>query len=157
MKWTKPDTMILGMLAAALLVSVNAFPADPAAKNSKPLAGYSTIVVEKFTIQNDAATEKFPRGYETVMGGEAVRRLREKNLFAQVIDAEASAVKTDPLPDPTKEPARALTLSGTVIAYDQGSRTARYLVGFGAGATRVTVRFVLRATANGQEILQIDR
>jgi hypothetical protein len=41
--------------------------------------------------------------------------------------------------------------------YDKGSRAGRWLVGFGAGATKVKVRFVFRDAQTGAELFRTDR
>jgi hypothetical protein len=144
-------------LAVILLLAPAALLAAQEAPIAKPLAGYTTIVVEKFTIENNAATENFPRGYETVMQNETIRRLEKKALFERVVDAAEAKAESDPAPDTAAEPGKTLVLSGTVVTFDKGSRAARYLVGFGAGATKIKVRFVLRDASSGQNVLEVDR
>ena len=144
-------------LAVILLLAPAALLAAQEAPIAKPLAGYTTIVVEKFTIENNAATENFPRGYETVMQNETIRRLEKKALFERVVDAAEATAESDPAPDTAAEPGKTLVLSGTVVTFDKGSRAARYLVGFGAGATKIKVRFVLRDASSGQNVLEVDR
>lgn len=157
MKRTNFLAMVFGITAVLLFIGPELLSAAPAAKNGKPLAGYTTIIVEKFTIENNAATEKFPRGYETVMHGEMVNRLRKRGIFEHVIDGEKPTEESNPSPGDAKQPEKTLTLSGTVISYDKGNRAARYLVNFGAGATKVKVRFVLLDAQSGQELLKLDR
>jgi hypothetical protein len=48
-------------------------------------------------------------------------------------------------------------LSSEVIQYKKGSRAKRYLVGFGAGATKVKVRFTFRKAATNEELLRTER
>jgi hypothetical protein len=122
MKRTNSLAMFFGITAAVLFISPELLSAAPAAKNGKPLAGYTTIIVEKFTIENNAATEKFPRGYETVMHGEMVNRLRKRGIFEHVIDSENPTEESHPSPGDAKQPEKTLTLSGTVISYDKGNR-----------------------------------
>lgn len=136
---------------------------------SKPLASYQVVVVEKFTVEPTDATVGFPRGNEAQVQGEVVDRLREKRLFEQVIDAtETEAVeataKTEAAPSAPAEasassaPVRQeVRLSGTVILYTKGSRAKRYLVGFGAGAAKLKVRFIFRDAATGQEVFRTER
>ena len=40
--------------------------------------------------------------------------------------------------------------------FTPGSRAERYLVGFGAGAAKLKVQFVLQDAASGQELLRVD-
>lgn len=141
----KPNRYFL-LLAALLLLTESSFAQS---KSGKALTGYQIIVVEKATVEDNPKTKEFPGGHEVVMQKSIVANLLEKKTFDKVIDgAEASAPTTD---------GKALTLSTQVIEFDKGSRAARWAVGFGAGATKVKVRFVLKDAANGQELLKTER
>lgn len=124
-------------------------------KTGKPLAGYPTIVVERFSVEKNSATEEFPRGQEIGIQQNAVNHLLQSRLFEEVVDAmdEASALAAA---DPAKNGRRRLLLSGTVVQYDKGSRAARWFVGMGAGATKVKVRFVVRDAESSAELLRTD-
>ncbi len=144
---------LLLMLAAAL----PALAADQKKEAAKQLAGYNGILVEKFAVDNNPATEDFPKGLETMMQSRAVQKLREKKIFDEVVDgAEPTAADPGVAKAPGAEPPRWLILSATVLTFDKGSRAARYWGGFGAGATRIKVRFVLRDEKTGAEILRFD-
>ncbi|HEY2930100.1 MAG TPA: DUF4410 domain-containing protein [Acidobacteriota bacterium] len=56
----------------------------------------------------------------------------------------------------SSKPKRRLLLSAMVIEYAKGSRAKRYLIGFGAGSAKVTVRFVFRDEINKREIFRTD-
>jgi Domain of unknown function (DUF4410) len=131
-----------------LLVAFSLFAI--AQDNKKPLAGYTTIVVEKFTVEKTTATEGFPAGEEGVLQKTAISKMRQKQAFATIIDGSESAAGTE-------EASKRLILSGTIIGFDKGSRAKRYAIGFGAGSTKLKVRLVIRDADNQKELLSVDR
>ncbi len=138
-----------------LLVAGTAAAQTGNKKTGKSLSDYSTIVVERFSVEKNSATEEFPRGQEMGIQQNAVDRLLKSRLFEEVVDAtdEASALAAT---DSVKNSQRRLLLSGTVVQYDKGSRAARWFVGMGAGATKVKVRFAFRDAESGAELLRTD-
>lgn len=144
------STKLLSLMAVALL-SATAFAQDQ--KPGKPLAGYKVLVVEKATVEKNAATEEFPGGYDAVLQQSAVANLLKKKVFEQVIDAAATAGVEAAKPAEGQQ----LKLALTVIKFDKGNRAARYMVGFGAGATKIKVRFVFSDAASGKELFRTDR
>src|SRR5215475_10206135 len=83
--------------------------------NKKPLAGYTTIVVEKFTVEKTTATEGFPDGEEAVLQKSAISKMRQKQAFPAIIDGAESAAGTE------EAKGKRLILSGTIIGFDKGS------------------------------------
>lgn len=146
----------LAAVVLALALATTVRPAAAQTKTEKPLAGYGAIVVEAFTIDKNPATEQFPKGLETMMQQSLIKKLREKPLFPEVVDATesqdsaAAAKAADP-------PERRLVLSGTVITFDPGSRAARYWGSFGAGQSKLKVRFVLRDAETGASVYRADK
>jgi uncharacterized protein DUF4410 len=132
----------------SLGVMVDAYPQQSA---NKKLAGYEIISLEKVTVEKSKETEDFPEEYGAVLHQSTLSRLKKKNIFNQVTDAAATSV------EPLDKEARRLILSSAVIQYKKGSRAKRYFVGFGAGATKVKVRFTFRDAATGQELLRTER
>lgn len=49
-----------------------------------------------------------------------------------------------------------LLLSGTVISFEEGSRAARYFIGFGAGKAYCTIQAVFTNKATGEEIIRTN-
>jgi hypothetical protein len=125
-------------------------------QRSKRLAGYGVVVVEPFTVEQNAATEEFPKGQEMLLQQSAVARLQKKGVFEEILDGTDNSAK-EVIQARMAEGKKCLLLSGTVIQYDKGSRAGRWLVGFGAGATKVKVRFVFHDAETGEELLQTDR
>lgn len=134
------------LLAGAAVCQTNA--------TSKPLDRnkYNTVVVEKFETGTEAKNEKFPAGYTEILQKTTVAKLQ--NLFDDVVDGAEQA------PTPTTEAAELkgrLLLSGSVVGYDKGNRTARWMVGMGAGRSKVKVRFIFRDAETGQEVWRTDQ
>ncbi len=49
-----------------------------------------------------------------------------------------------------------LLLNGTVISFEEGSRAARYFIGFGAGKAYCTIQAVFTNKATGEEIIRTN-
>ena len=117
------------MLPALLALGV---PASAAEKGK-----YANIQIERFDV---ATGVDFPHDWLVTMMEEIIRHVGETKKFKEVLrqgekpQQEASTVK----------------LTGTVVQYKAGSRAVRYVVGFGAGKTKITakVRFLDAGTGN---------
>lgn len=139
--------ILIGLIAAGAAVNV-----CPQQRAQKPLAGYRSVTVEEFTVEQGAATKDFPKDYQAELRKSAVARLREKQVFDEVSEAADGAATGT-----VDQAGRRLLLSGTVIDYDKGSGVKRHLIGYGAGAMKVKVRFVFRDAATGQEVFHTVR
>lgn len=148
------------VLVALVLASSEALRPLPAQAKEKParlLTSYTAINVEKFAVGTLSTKEGFPPDYEKVMQKLAIEKLIASKLFENVSDvSEASAVPSSGTSATAEEPGHQLILSATVIGYDPGSRTARWVVGMGAGAAKVKVRFVFRDAQSNKEVLRSD-
>jgi hypothetical protein len=148
----KQSIQISGRLFLAVLFSLSMMiDTYPQQSGNKKLAGYDIVSLEKVTVEKSKETEDFPEEYGAVLHQSTLSRLKKKNIFNQVIDAAGDSV------EPQNRESKRLILSSTVIQYKKGSRAKRYFVGFGAGATKVKVRFTLRDAATGQELLRSER
>jgi hypothetical protein len=117
----------------------------------KPLAGYNEAVVERFAVEKSC--ELSPIQSEAVQRT-VVTRLRARKLVA-VIDrlaAEGEELAKAPPADGVKR----MTVTGTVIEFARGSRTARS-IGIGAGATKLRIRFTFKDAATGAELFTTER
>lgn len=173
------------LLRVAILIAcagLLAVPAVLAQQTAKKLVGYNVIVVEKFEVEKNAATENFPKGLDVFMQGRTVVKLREQKIFDKVVDGTEPPVGTIAAESQTsgKEAAtvsdaekkseesnaskaaspaaseRRLLLNSTVVLFDKGSRSARYWGGFGAGQSKVKVRFTLKDAQTNAEVLNFD-
>jgi hypothetical protein len=97
---------------------------------------YQQIEITKFEVKEGV---EFPPDYLADLTNELAAQLRETEKFRQV-SREGEA--------PAEANAPALKLSGTVTEFKAGNRAVRYMVGFGAGRTKVKahVKFTDRAT-----------
>ncbi len=145
------------LLSGLLIVSLGVPVASAKRPAKRTLAGYTVLQVENFQVEENSATEGFPRGMHATLQENTVLRLRKEKLFGRILDAaEPDSTQADGNPE-SPEPEKRLVLSSTVIKYTKGSRAGRWLVGFGAGATKVKVRFVFRDASTGEELFRTDR
>jgi hypothetical protein len=120
--------------------------ADPALKGK-----YQRLEVDDFTVQEGI---DFPADGLGVLRAEIVQELVHLRRFKQVSDKRAaqpaSETKTETAEPQANTPEPTLRLVGTITKYKPGSRAKRYLIGFGAGATKVVahIKFVDAATGN---------
>ena len=141
--------LLLGLFAFVLSLS-NAFGQDtktPAAMAAAPAAAapekgkYQNAEVALFTAQQDVTMtpEQLKSLTDTV-----VKELMDIKKFKQVSLEGAGAAAGADTPAPT------LKVTGTVPKFKAGSRTKRYLVGFGAGKSKMIahVRFLDRETGS---------
>lgn len=128
-------------------------------KASKPLAGYTAVRVEPFTVENSQSTKDFPAGEEANLQLSTVVRLRTSGIFETVIDgsqkspdqppASASSANTGP---------RTLILSVTIVGFNKGSSSARFLTWpLPVGTSEVRATFVFRDAADSQEICRFEK
>jgi Domain of unknown function (DUF4410) len=168
---------LLYVVLLALASVAGAHAAKPATQDARKLSPYRAIIVEAFTVQKSAATKDIPIGLESALQNDAVTKLRAAALFDAVINAapapaEAASV-AQPLdlrvnaaqpiaptsaagqlsPSQPVTPDRRLTLHGTIISFNKGNRAARYFGGFGAGESKLKVRFTLLDAKTGAELM----
>jgi hypothetical protein len=129
-------------------------PAEVNQETSKPLAGYTEIMVEPFTVENGHLTKDFPAGEEGNLQLSAIAALRASGIFEKVDDGSQPSSER-PV---AKEGQRKVILSGTVIAFRPGSSGARYLTWpLPVGVTKARARFVLRDAASNQEVFRFEK
>jgi curli biogenesis system outer membrane secretion channel CsgG len=99
---------------------------------------YNTVEVVRFDTKEGV---DFPPDFSVRLNEELVTELQKSKRFAEVLrEGEA----------PKEEGAPALKLVGTVTEFKKGSQMKRYLIGFGAGKTKIVaaIKFVDRATGD---------
>jgi hypothetical protein len=121
---------------------------------TKPLSGYSSILVSNFEIDKTPATEDFPKGLERLMQSRTAKDLRERKVFAEVVDGSDTPVATSA---GQESASKHLILSANIVSYDKGSRAARAWVGIGAGESRIKMRFTLRDAETNSVVLLFDQ
>ncbi len=103
-------------------LAVFAVSAQDATTAKKP---YQNIVIEKFTIKDGV---DFPADKIDELAKSLTDTLTRSNRFTQVTMADAA---TDSADVPT------LKITGEITKYIKGNRVARYMIGLGAGRTKI--------------------
>ncbi len=126
---------------------------------SKPLDGYTAILVEPFTVENSQATKDFPTGEEANLQLSTIAGLRASELFEKVIDGSPKPVEGSPSSEPsTKEGQRRVILSGAVIGFSKGNSGARLLTWpLPVGVSKAKARFVFRDAESKQEVFRFEK
>ncbi len=93
------------------------------AQNSAP---YTIVEIERFTV---AEGVDFPDNEVTELMGYMVLHFNRSRRFEQVFPSTDTAAQT--------APARRVKITGVVTKYSKGNRAARYLIGLGAGRTKL--------------------
>jgi hypothetical protein len=146
--------------------------------SEKKLSAYEMIVVEPVIVAPGAA-KSFPAGLDAAIRARMGDELRKKKVFPDVEDQTAPLQqKASPIAGPARrgivasgpsdsgdetqniepqEVPRKVVLSSTVEKFSKGNMAARVLVGFGAGESKITLRFVLHDAATGAEIMQFEQ
>ena len=129
---------ISAFLCAFGIVAVFAF--SGAAQTAQP---YEVVEIEKFTIAegvelNDAEI--------TELMSFMVVHFNDSRRFRQVFLSTDTAAAT--------APARRAKVTGVVTKYNKGSRAARYLIGFGAGRTKLVAQVKVVDTETGAVLME---
>src|SRR5579864_8101368 len=130
-------TLLVGLATLSIAVS--------SASDATPHAGqYQNIQIMRFDTLNGI---DFPSEYLVTMMEELVHELGATNRFQQVLrEGETPAVANTPT----------IQLIGTVTQFNKGNRAVRYMVGFGAGKTKVKARVKFVDSVTGRILLEKD-
>jgi curli biogenesis system outer membrane secretion channel CsgG len=127
--------MVLG-LAAVLVLGVAASAQKKQATGLKNK--YANIEIVRFEIKE--GVEKFSADWLITMTEELYTQLKQTGKFKEVLREGET---------PTEAAAPTIKLTGIVTEFNPGSRAARYLVGFGAGSTKIKAHIkILDSTTN---------
>ncbi|MGP0072480.1 MAG: DUF4410 domain-containing protein [Bryobacteraceae bacterium] len=130
--------MIRALLTlTAVLFGVGANPCAA----GQPAALYSAVEIDRFVADRGVA---FPTDYQSALVDDIARE----------ISVEFPTIITLRQGDPTPYGHAVLRISGAVTGFKPGSRTKRFLIGFGAGATVVRVRVRFIDAAGGRVLLE---
>ncbi len=170
------------IIATAILASaLIAYGKD----ETKKLSTYDMIVVEPVAVTSGAA-KNFPPGLDSAIRARMCEELKKKKLFRDVLDLSAPTQQKAPdsggavdIADATSTASASgaptgnttskgqadgqetgphkIILSTTVEQFSKGNTAARVLVGFGAGESKITLHFVLRDSATGAQLLQMEQ
>ncbi len=122
-------------------------------QNEKPLAGYNVVVIDQAVVDQTPATAKFPAGYDNALQQTIIERFKDNRLFDEVIDGtikdEDQITASSPAPPAAN---KRLVISTSIIEFNPGNKALRRTIGFGAGATKVKIRYVFRDAAANREV-----
>ena len=105
---------------------------------------YQNIEVVRFDIKEDT---KFPVESRDVIMSQVVEELKQLKKFKQVSNT-GETISQDAGPT--------VRLSGVITKYKAGSRAKRYLIGFGAGSTKVVAHITLTDATSGTTLFEKD-
>ena len=105
---------------------------------------YQNIEVTRFDVQ--AGNEVPPENLDE-LAKDIANQLSDTKKFKQVIRIGETA---------TDAAAPTLRLTGTITKFKKGSRAKRYLVGFGAGATKMMVHVKFADASTGEVLFEDD-
>lgn len=104
---------------------------------------YGVVEIERFTV---AQGVEFPDNDLSELMNYLVLHFNDSRRFDQVF------LTTDALAQ--SAPARRVKITGQVTKYSKGSRAARYLVGFGAGRTKLVANVKVADAQTGQVLFE---
>lgn len=142
---------IIGLLAAASAYAQNV-------DNQSGKTKYQKIEISKFEIEQ--GVEKFSDESLNVMMAEIVEQLKNLNKFDSVaLDSEkpkeSQTTEGNQTESVKASSESTLRLVGTVTEFKEGSRAARYLIGFGAGKAKVKAHIKI-IDSGGAVLLEKD-
>ena len=105
---------------------------------------YQNIEVTRFDIE---AGNEVPPEYLDELAKDIANQLRDTKKFKQVVALGETATDTT---------APMLRLSGTITKFKKGNRAKRYLIGFGAGATKMVVHIKFTDATTGETLFEDD-
>ncbi len=97
----------------------------PASAATSRKGQYQNVQVMRFDVQRGV---DFPDDYLVTMMEDIVKQLASTNRFVQVLRQGET---------PAEANAPVVQLAGTITEFKKGNRAVRYMVGFGAGKTKV--------------------
>jgi hypothetical protein len=138
----------MGKMYFAALLCLAALTATVAPAQTRPSQSYrnkyQAIEITRFDVKAGA---DLPPDYLTELMKDVANQLYDTNKFKQVArPGEAPADPGAPL----------LRLVGTVTEFKKGSQMKRYMIGFGAGKTKIVVHVKFIDAATGSVILERD-
>ena len=133
-------------VVAFVAVSVLAWPEAAAAGEKKPAASYryASVQVAPFDTKDGVA---FPPDFSVRLTEELVKELAGSERFTEVLREGES---------PSEEAAPRVKLAGTVTEFKKGSQMKRYMIGFGAGKTKIKATIRFTDAASGDVVFEKD-
>jgi hypothetical protein len=156
---TRIRTWCMALVCMTVVSAQTNLHTEDKQKTSKPLAGYTAILVEPFTVEKNQLTTDFPAGEEANLQLSVVSGLRQSGIFEKVLDGTRDSQEKSPSAEPsTNEGQRIVILSGTVISFNKGSSGARALTWpLPVGVSKAKARFVFRDAASNEEAYRFEK
>jgi hypothetical protein len=128
-------------------------------KASKPLAGYTAILVEPFNVENSQLTKDFPAGEEANLQLSAIAGLRASGMFEKVVEGSQKPPEEPNSSEASaKQGPRRVILDGTIIGFSKGNSGARFMTWpLPVGVSKAKARFVFRDATNEQEVFRFEK
>lgn len=136
--------LVLVALVAVLPASASGRDDGKKDKGDKPKSKYAAVEVVRFDVKQGV---EIPADYLITLTEELVSQLQGTKLFNQVMREGEN---------PSDPAAASLKLVGTVTEFKAGSRAKRYLIGFGAGKTKIKAHVKLVDRSSGEVVLERD-
>jgi len=129
----------------SLILILSIFVIAPQAQNQTTSAAmpYQVVEIEKFTVSSGV---EFPANDLEELMSHLVLNFNNSRRFEHVFLSTDTASSS--------APARRVKISGVVTKYAKGNRAARYLVGFGAGRTKLVADVKVRDGETGQLLME---
>lgn len=156
---TRIGISCMGLVLVMVVSAQTSFGSDVKQKTSKPLAGYTAILVEPFTVEKNQLTTDFPAGEEANLQLSTVLGLRESSIFEKVLDGTQNSRGESPSAEPsTNEGQRIVILSGIVVGFNKGSSSARFMTWpLPVGVSKAKARFVFRDAISKEEVFRFEK
>lgn len=126
---------------------------------SRPLAGYTALQVEPFTVEKSEVTKDFPAGEEANLQTSAIAELKTSNVFDQIIGGTAPSAETPPTAGQAANGAeRKLLLSTVITSFSKGSSAARFMTWpLPVGVSKVRAVFTFRDAQTNEEVYRFEK
>lgn len=132
-------------VTAVTLGMVCLFVSSATAQAAQSNTSYDIVEIERFVIGEGV---EFPDNDLDELMGFLVTHFNKSRRFENVFLSTDAASKTAPV--------RRVKVSGTVVKYSKGNRAARYLVGFGAGRTKLVAKVKVTDAESGNVLIEQD-
>lgn len=151
LKKVQVAALFVSVLLCCWVVRLYASPEE-----GKPLKDYDAIVIGDFTVEQNEATKDVPESAPAELQKAVLKAVKQRGPFKHVID-KAKDASPEAAVDDAEAPKKRVVLSGVIVGFDAGSRSARMFAGrWGAGAGEMKVRYSYTDAETGTVIAQTE-
>jgi len=119
----------------------------------KALAGYKVLIVRSIPVARTDHTTEYKGAANVLLERVLVSRLREEQIFDDVVDATDTKTAGDNLDFEGRPPGTYLELLGTVVEYRDVTRPKREILTWSGRRAGMKVQFLFRDAATGKTLL----